>query len=197
MFINNRGGYLSTRLLLGLMESGYIPGGLYVLSTWYTKRELALRTALYFVGNMLASATTGLIAFGILRLGGRNGLAYVGLAIGTDFRGWQWLFLLEGLFTIFVGLVFLFFLPASPLNPSPILFPKWKYFSERESHILHTRILVDDPNKARGGIRITGRDVWTTVTNWRLWPHLLITLTALQPASVLSTHLMSPSLTTK
>jgi len=58
------------------MESGYIPGGLYVLSTWYTKRELALRTALYFVGNMLASATTGPIAFGILRLAGRNGLVY-------------------------------------------------------------------------------------------------------------------------
>jgi len=76
MFISNKGGYLTTRLLLGLMESGYIPGGLYVLSTWYTKKELALRTALYFVGNMLASATTGLIAFGILRLAGRNGLAY-------------------------------------------------------------------------------------------------------------------------
>ena len=76
LFISNKGGYLSTRLLLGLMESGYIPGGLHVLSTWYTKRELALKTALYFVGNMLASATAGLIAFGILRLAGRNGLVY-------------------------------------------------------------------------------------------------------------------------
>jgi len=75
---------------------------------------------------------------------------------------------------------------ASPSNPSPIFFPKWKYFNDRESHILHARILIDDPNKARGGIRITGKDVWRTVTNWRLWPHLLITLTALQPASVLS-----------
>jgi hypothetical protein len=168
------------------MESGYIPGGLYVLSTWYTKRELALRTALYFVGNMLASATTGLVAFGILRLAGRNGLAYFLLLQSADCRGWQWLFMLEGIFTICVGFVFLLLLPASPSNPSPIFFPKWKYFSDRESHILHTRILIDDPNKARGGIRITGKDVLRTVTNWRLWPHLLITLTALQPASVLS-----------
>ena len=94
--------------------------------------------------------------------------------------------MLEGLFTVCVGIVFLLFLPASPSNPSPIFFPKWKYFNDRESHILHARILINDPNKARGGIRITGKDVWRTVTNWRRWPHLLITLTALQPASVLS-----------
>jgi MFS family permease len=75
MFISNKGGYLTTRFLLGLMESGYIPGGLYVLSMWYTKQELALRTAIYFLGNMAAQATTGLIAYGILRLAGQNGLA--------------------------------------------------------------------------------------------------------------------------
>jgi len=102
--------------------------------------------------------------------------------------------MLEGLFTIFVGIIFVLFMPASPLNASPIFFPKWQYFSERERHILHTRVLLDDPNKARGGIKITGRDVWKTVINWRLWPHLLITLTALQPASVLSSFLASPLL---
>jgi MFS family permease len=45
-FIKNKAGFLATRFLLGLCESGFIPGTLWYLTKWYTKRELGKRTVL-------------------------------------------------------------------------------------------------------------------------------------------------------
>ena len=181
LFVGSPWSFYLTRLLLGLMESGYIPGGLYFISTWYKKDEIALRIAVYFLGNMTAQASSGLLAYGILQLGGRNNIS-----------GWQYLFLIEGTLSMFIGLMFLMFLPASPLKGHPILFKKLQYFSEREAHILHKRILVDDPNKARGAISISRSDLKKAFLDWRIYPHLLITLTALEPAQAL--QLYSPTI---
>lgn len=48
VFVKNRGGFLAIRLMLGLAEAGYIPGAIYTLSTWYTKREIAKRVSVFF-----------------------------------------------------------------------------------------------------------------------------------------------------
>lgn len=64
-FQHGLGAYISTRLLLGLCEAGFIPGGLYVLSTYYKRGETSKRFALYFLGQNLASASTGLLAYGM------------------------------------------------------------------------------------------------------------------------------------
>lgn len=82
MFIRDRGAFLATRLLLGLAEAGYIPGAAYTLSTWYTRRELAKRIAIFFFGMFGGNALSPLLASGILQLEGQRGI-----------RGWQWLFL--------------------------------------------------------------------------------------------------------
>lgn len=81
-FITNYAGYIVTRLLLGLCEAGFIPGALYTMSTWYKKDESSLRISIFFLGNLLASATTSLIGAGILSMGDRYGVA-----------GWRWLFI--------------------------------------------------------------------------------------------------------
>lgn len=46
-----------------LLESGFIPGGLFTLSLWYKGGELSKRFALYFIGNGLATAAGGLLAY--------------------------------------------------------------------------------------------------------------------------------------
>lgn len=50
VFIRDRRAFLATRLLLGLAEAGYIPEAVYTFSTWYRKRELAKRVAVFFFG---------------------------------------------------------------------------------------------------------------------------------------------------
>lgn len=82
IFIHNRAGFLVTRSLLGLAEAGYIPGSIYTLSTWYTRRELAKRVAILFFGMFGGNAISPLLGAGILRLDRKRGLT-----------GWQWIFL--------------------------------------------------------------------------------------------------------
>lgn len=55
-------------------ESGFIPGTLWYLTKWYTKRELGKRTVLFFIGSYTANLLNGLIACGLSRLRGRAGL---------------------------------------------------------------------------------------------------------------------------
>lgn len=70
------------RLLLGLVEAGYIPGAMYTLSTWYKNEELAKRVAIFFFGMFSGNALSPPLASGVLQLDGHRGI-----------RGWQWLFI--------------------------------------------------------------------------------------------------------
>lgn len=147
--------FLSTRLLLGLMESGFIPGGLYTLSLWYKPSELSKRFALYFMGNGLASASGGLISYGVLHMRGIAGLA-----------GWQWLFILEGLLTLVAGVLFLCLFPGSPDSPVSLLHVR--IFTEREETILRERMSPSDREALKTSRNIRASDIVQTLKDVRL-----------------------------
>ncbi|EED14632.1 allantoate permease, putative [Talaromyces stipitatus ATCC 10500] len=177
-FIKSYPAYLVTRLLLGLLEGGFIPGALYYISTWYRKSETSLRISLFFFGQIFAGATTSLISAGLLKIAGKGGLA-----------GWQWIFLVEGLITIFAGIVFVLFLPPRVGDGRPLVsFGRWSYFNERESRIIKDRVIIDDPIKARGHIRITGKDILRTARNPRIIQHLFITLVSMSAVQGLTQY---------
>ena len=137
-FQNNYASFIASRFLLGVTESGFIPGGLWTLSTWYTRMETAKRVMIFYFGNQLGQASSKLLAYGILHMRGVGGKA-----------GWFWLFTLMGAFTIASGMVLGFFLPDSFKNPHSTFLPKWHIFTEREIHILNSRVLLDDPMKGK------------------------------------------------
>lgn len=63
------------RFFLGLAEAPYFPGVLFLLSSWYTKKELAFRTSILYTGAHLSGAFAGLIAAGVQSgLDGAKGL---------------------------------------------------------------------------------------------------------------------------
>ncbi|EAT78937.1 hypothetical protein HBH56_071930 [Parastagonospora nodorum] len=179
VFVKDKTGFLVSRMFLGLCEAGYIPGGIYTLSTWYTKRELAKRVAVFFFGMFGGNAISPLLASGILKLGDRGGL-----------RGWQWLFLLEGIFTICVGVALLFLLPGSPDQPRPLLSPGLIRFKEGDHDALQQRLLLDDPNRKPGsqGLHIPLSLVWKTVKHYRRWPHFVSTFAVFSTWSSLTTY---------
>lgn len=74
------------------------------MSCWYTRRELALRTAILYSGLVLAQAFSGLIAAGV----------FAGLDRKMNLAGWQWLFILEGAGSAFFALTAYFVLPNYP-----------------------------------------------------------------------------------
>lgn len=59
-------GALLTRFFLGFVEAAFFPGSLFLLSKWYTRKELGLRTALLSCGSLISNAFGSLIASGIL-----------------------------------------------------------------------------------------------------------------------------------
>ncbi|KAH6621515.1 major facilitator superfamily domain-containing protein, partial [Chaetomium sp. MPI-SDFR-AT-0129] len=180
VLITNRGGFIATRLVLGFAEAGYIPGAVYTLSTWYTKRELAKRVAVLFFGMFGGNAISPLLSSGILKLGRVQGI-----------HGWQWLFMLEGLFTVVVSFLLLFFLPGSPDIPKPLLGPGIIRFSRNDQLALQARLENDDHLGKRPGVQGVPIDwnlVWRTVSNWRRWPHYVSTFAVFSTWSPLTTY---------
>ncbi|KAH7071064.1 major facilitator superfamily domain-containing protein [Paraphoma chrysanthemicola] len=179
VFVKDRTGFLVSRAFLGLCEAGYIPGGIYTLSTWYTKRELAKRVAVFFFGMFGGNAISPLLGSGILRLGGRGGL-----------KGWQWLFLLEGAFTMIVAIVLLFLLPGSPDQPRPLLSPGLIRFKDQDRQALQQRLLVDDSDRTPGsqGLHIPPSLVWKTVKHYRRWASFVSTFAVFSTWSSLTTY---------
>ncbi|KAK2623776.1 hypothetical protein QTJ16_006957 [Diplocarpon rosae] len=177
--VKNRTGFLLVRSFLGLAESGYIPGSIYTLSTWYTQKERARRVAIFFFGMFGGNAIGPLLASGLIKLDGKGGL-----------KGWQWIFLLEGLFTILVSLLILLFLPGSPEHPSPLLSKGLVHISPSEGQILQQRIAAETPCAAYRPqhLRISPSTVLKTMSNWRRWPHFLATSLVFSTWSPLTTY---------
>ncbi|KAF1913441.1 major facilitator superfamily domain-containing protein [Ampelomyces quisqualis] len=179
VFLKNKTGFLISRTVLGLCEAGYVPGSMYTLSTWYTKRELARRIAVFFFGMFGGNAISPLLASGILKLGGHGGL-----------KGWQWLFLLEGIFTMCVGVTLLLLLPGSPDQPCPLLSPGLIRFKDVDREALQLRLILDDPDRKPGsqGMHIPLELVWKTVKHYRRWPHFVSTFAVFSTWSSLMTY---------
>lgn len=99
---------LILRFLLGFVEAAFFPGAVFLLSRWYKRNELGLRTALLTCGSSVSNAFSTLIASGIL----------AGLDGTLGFTAWRWLFLVEGTLTIIVAVCAIWILPDFPSTPS-------------------------------------------------------------------------------
>ncbi|KAJ5109189.1 hypothetical protein N7456_005864 [Penicillium angulare] len=181
-FVKSYPAYLATRLLLGLLEGGYTPGALFYLTSWYKKDEITLRVSLFYFGASFSSATSSLISAGILRLSGKNGLS-----------GWQWIFLVEGLITIFIGLVFLLALPPKVGDGRPLISGgRWSYFTDSESRIILSRLKNDQQKTDSTKMKIIGRDVWNTVRRLNVLQHVFLSLVS--ATAVVGLHTYTPSI---
>lgn len=67
-------GLLLTRFFLGVCEAPYYPGALFMLASFYTRKEIATRISILYTGNILATAFAGLIALGIFQMDGMAGI---------------------------------------------------------------------------------------------------------------------------
>lgn len=88
--------------------------------------------------------------------------------------------IVEGLITIFAGIIFTLLVPPKAGNGYALVgLKRWSYFTPRESHIIRNRVLLDDPHKAHGHIKITAKDIWNTVRQPTTLQHFFITLVAM------------------
>ncbi|VVP85045.1 MFS transporter [Pseudomonas fluorescens] len=101
--IDSATGFYALRFLLGVAEAGFFPGILVLLNRWYPAGRRAQITALFAIAVPMAGVIGGPLSGGILE----HFHDFGGL------RGWQWMFVIEGLPVILLGLVVLKCLPDS------------------------------------------------------------------------------------
>ncbi|KAI9496136.1 major facilitator superfamily domain-containing protein [Zychaea mexicana] len=102
--VTNHQGLWGLRMLMGLVEAAFYPGMIFLLGSWYTKEELGKRMMFFTTGNQVSGAFGGLIAGGISdTMTGAAGLP-----------AWKWLFIIEGLIGVVIGIAGYFLLPNFP-----------------------------------------------------------------------------------
>ncbi|KAK4454178.1 major facilitator superfamily domain-containing protein [Podospora aff. communis PSN243] len=131
-------GMVLVRFFLGFVEAAFLPGALLILSKWYTRRELTVRNAILFCGNLISNAFSALIGAGVLsNMEGTLGHA-----------AWRWLFWIEGAITMAIAVSAAFILPDLPTNS--------RGFTEEELLVAQYRMTEDvgeaDTDSAEQGV---------------------------------------------
>lgn len=135
-FVQNYSGLIATRFFLGLAEAGIFPGSFYLISFWYKHEEAQQRFTLYWSSVIIAGAFGGLLATAIANMDGIRGLS-----------NWRWIFIIEGILTIVVGIISFWGLADFPREA------KWLTEEERRFVVAKTR--TDESHK----VSVTFRDV--------------------------------------
>jgi ACS family tartrate transporter-like MFS transporter len=125
MFLKGATMFYILRFLLGAAEAGFFPGVLLYFTYWYPSRERAKIIALFAIGGVAAGVIGSPINGAILQhMDGVQGL-----------KGWQWLFLLEGIPAVLLGLYVLKVLPNGPQDTA--------WLSAREKSWIADRLASD------------------------------------------------------
>ncbi|KAK4508318.1 hypothetical protein PRZ48_002056 [Zasmidium cellare] len=151
--VETYGQLVALRVIVGILEAGFAPGILLILSSWYKKAEQSKRFAAYISAAVLSGAFGGIIAGAITdNLDGVHGI-----------RGWRWLFIIEGAATVGWALVSGFVLPDFPANT--------KKFTAREKELAIARLEADDvTNRTEDRPRLTSMQAMKdSITSWRVW----------------------------
>ncbi|KAL4866893.1 hypothetical protein BDV12DRAFT_172237 [Aspergillus spectabilis] len=123
--VTNFSGMVAIRFFLGFVEAAFLPGALMILSKWYTRKELTVRNAILFCGNLISNAFSALVAAGVLS----NMNNVLGHA------AWRWLFWIEGAATMAIAISAAFILPDLPTNT--------RGFTQEELEVAQLRMTED------------------------------------------------------
>jgi ACS family tartrate transporter-like MFS transporter len=125
------------RLILGAAEAGFFPGAVHHLDCWFPSSFRARAISGFYVSFPIANALMGITAAAILNLGGFGGL-----------KGWQWLFLIEGLPAIVLGVAILMALPDHPATALWLNREERDWIQSRQSVRLADQLTARDALRA-------------------------------------------------
>ncbi|KAG5981570.1 hypothetical protein E4U55_002826 [Claviceps digitariae] len=145
------------RAVLGLLEAGFFPSCVYLLSTWYTRYEVGKRYSVFYIVGCVASAFSGILAYGLMQLNGRKGLT-----------GWRWIFIVEGSLTCVLAIACYWLLVDFPDSTRK----SWSFLSAREKQWVVSRVEKDRGDAKTEAFQLSkflrgGKD-------WKVWAYAMI-----------------------
>ena len=159
MFVTGEYSFYTIRVFLGAAEAGFFPGIIYFLTLWFPGVYRARVTGLFMACIPLSAAIGSPLSTSLLYLDGILGL-----------KGWQWLFLLEGIPSILLGVMTFFYLTERPREATG-------WLAEDERNWLEGRITAEHDRKAAE----LSLSMWQTLFNPRV---LVLSLVAYTLASI-------------
>jgi sugar phosphate permease len=151
-FVQGEKSFYLLRFLLGVTEAGFFPGVILFLTYWIPARHLSRARGFFYMGIALAGILGNPLSGGLLELNGVAGL-----------RGIQWMFLVEGLLAVVVGVWAYFYLTDRPKDAA------WLPPDERRA--LMETVEAEDYEKGSGH---APQKVLNTLGNWRVWYFALV-----------------------
>lgn len=145
------------RILLGVLEAGFFPSSVYLLSTWYTRYEVGKRNAVFYLIGSVASAFAGILAYGIMQMKGLAGL-----------NGWRWIFIIEGILTVVLGIAGYWLLVDFPDSKRE----SFKFLGPTEKEWICARVNAD-----RGDVKMQAfslRKYLRAGADWKIWAYAMI-----------------------
>ncbi|THC94331.1 hypothetical protein EYZ11_006207 [Aspergillus tanneri] len=145
--VYNFEGLLAIRWFLGMAESAFFPLVIYYLTTFYRRGEMARRLAIFYAAQSIASAFSGLLAFGVFRI--KSG----------SLTPWRYLFLIEGAGTIVFAIFAIWYLPRSASEAS--------FLTPSEKALAYERMQLDSSSVVNEKLNI--REAFTIFKHPTSW----------------------------
>ncbi|MDH0746809.1 MFS transporter [Pseudomonas sp. GD03842] len=120
MWVQGEASFYVLRVLLGIAEAGLFPALMYMVTLWFAPKDRGIVIGWIYLAPALALVIGNPIGGALMRMDGIGGL-----------HGWQWMFLLEGLPSIAVGVLLWFKLPERPSDA------RWLTAAQAESLQAH------------------------------------------------------------
>jgi len=148
MFVTTPTSFYVMRFLLGIAEAGFFPGIILYLTYWYPSHRRGHITSLFMTGIPLSGVIGGPLSGGIMKLFDGD----------TGWSGWQWMFLLEGIPAIVLGVVVFFFLDDR--------ISRAKWLTPEEAALLEKNIAAEASEKEEESILkvLSSGRVWLMAT---------------------------------
>ena len=134
IFVDSPTTFYVMRFLLGVAEAGFFPGVILYLTYWYPAHRRGKMTALFMTGVPISGVIGGPLSGWIMKaMPGVHGLA-----------GWQWMFILEAIPSLLLGVVVIFYLQDRIRGAN--------WLSEAEKQLLESQIQVESSQKHQASL---------------------------------------------
>lgn len=137
------------RFFIGLAESTFYPGMQYIIGSWYRKEELAKRSCIFHTSAAIATMFSGYLMAAVYHLDGKCG-----------FRGWQWLFVVDGIISLPIALAGYFILPDVPEISKPF------YLTEKEVAFAVKRMQLEGREERQPYTRVKIKKI---LSSWHIY----------------------------